>query len=280
MTQATREHIHESIAWIRSRVPEPPEVALVLGSGLGDYADGLPRRTSLPTSAIPHYPVSTIEGHKGALVFGELGGRKLLALQGRIHFYECNDLSSVLYPIEVAAGLGAKTLIVTNAAGGINRHLVPGDLMLITDQIDLTFALMRQSSAASRRISLYDEELTTIAEAEALKRGITVKRGVYAGMKGPSYETAAEVEMVHRIGGDAVGMSTVKEVVLAARLGMKVLGISCITNKATGIGAAKLDHTEVRDVAGKVTRDFSLLLTDVIHALEQAATSSRSPESC
>jgi purine-nucleoside phosphorylase len=248
-------------------MPGTPDVALVLGSGLGDYADGLPGRTSLPTADIPHYPVSTVEGHRGALVFAELGGRRLLAFQGRIHLYECNDLTMVLYPIFVAAGLGVKALVVTNAAGGINRQFTPGDLMLITDQIDLMFERLPAGTPSARRTGLYDDVLTGRAEDLARKRGIPVRRGVYAGVKGPSYETTAEVEMIHRLGGDAVGMSTVKEVLCASELGMTVLGISCITNKATGIGSARLDHAEVRDVAGRVRRNFALLLTDIIQAL-------------
>lgn len=275
MSPIRAEHIRDSVEWVRARMPGAPEVALVLGSGLGDYADGLPRRNSFSTADIPHYPVSTVEGHRGALVFAELGGRRLLALQGRIHLYECNDLTMVLYPILVAAGLGVTTLVVTNAAGGINRQFAPGDLMLITDQIDLMLERMPAGIPSSGRIRLYDETLTGRAEELALKRGIPVKRGVYAGVKGPSYETAAEVAMIHRLGGDAVGMSTVKEVLCASELGMRVLGISCITNKATGIGSARLDHAEVRDVAGRVRRDFALLLTDVIQGLGPAAKSSR-----
>jgi purine-nucleoside phosphorylase len=267
MTRVPAEHIQASVDWVRGRMPATPDVALVLGSGLGDYADGLSRRTFFPATDIPHYPVSTVEGHRGALVFAELGGRTVLALQGRIHLYECNDLTKVLYPILVAAGLGVRTLVVTNAAGGINRLFVPGDLMLITDQIDLMLERMPAGMAPSRRTRLYDEGLTRRAEELASARRIPVRRGVYAGVTGPSYETAAEVAMISRIGGDAVGMSTVKEVICASALGIRVLGISCITNKATGIGSAKLDHSEVRDVAGKVRRDFALLLTDVIRAL-------------
>jgi purine-nucleoside phosphorylase len=275
MNRIPAEHIRASVAWIRERMPGTPDVALVLGSGLGDYADGLPGRTSLPTADIPHYPVSTVEGHRGALVFAELGGKKLLAFQGRIHLYECNDLTMVLYPILVAAGLGVRALVVTNAAGGINRQFAPGDLMLITDQIDLMFERLPAGVPSARHTRLYDETLTGRAEELARKRGIPVRRGVYAGVKGPSYETAAEVEMIHRLGGDAVGMSTVKEVLCASELGMTVLGISCITNKATGIGSAPLDHAEVRDVAGRVRRDFALLLTDIIQALGQVSMNSR-----
>jgi purine-nucleoside phosphorylase len=256
-----------SIAAVRARTPFAPDAALVLGSGLGDFADSLEQRTVIPTSDIPGYPLSTVEGHKGRLVFGRLGEKKLLAFQGRIHFYESNDFLRVLHPIAIASALGVRVLIVTNAAGGVNRHFTPGDLMIITDQLDLTMAALPDNAPESPRVPLYDMELASLAERLAAARGIRVWKGVYAGVKGPSYETAAEVEMVYRLGGDAVGMSTVKEVQFAARAGMKILGISCITNKATGIGREKLAHSEVTEVANRVKRDFTLLLTDCILGL-------------
>ena len=267
MDRSTADDLQKSVAWIRRQAKHVPDIALILGSGLGDYADGLPDSTSIPTSEIPHYPTPTVEGHKSALVFARLGNRTLLILQGRIHFYECNDYSRVLYPVLVAAGLGAATMIVTNAAGGINRTLVPGDLMLITDQIDLTLHRTPELPPQPVRAPAYDSGLIAKAEETAKQLGIPVRRGVYAGVKGPSYETAAEVEMIRRMGGDAVGMSTVNEVRCAAERGIRVLGISCITNLATGIGGRKLDHAEVRDVAGRVKRDFAALLTDVMRAL-------------
>ena len=253
----------DSVRFLRSKLPAPPDIALVLGSGLGDYAESLPHRIIFPSGGIPSYPRSTVPGHKGQIVFAEIAGRKLIAFQGRIHLYECNDLPMVLYPIAVAAELGAGTLVVTNAAGGINRQFAPGDLMLITDQIDLTFH--SQGIPGERGVrEKFDSGLTERASRLAAVRGLPVRRGVYAAVKGPSYETAAEVEMIHRLGGDAVGMSTVKEVALASALGMSVLGISCITNKATGIGSSKLNHEEVTEVARRVKIHFAELLTDCI----------------
>lgn len=256
-----------SVAALRARAPFSPEIALVLGSGLGDFADGLENRTVIPTSEIPAFPLSTVEGHKGKLVFARLGEKKILAFQGRIHFYESDDYRRVLHPIAVASALGAGVLIVTNAAGGINRQFSPGDLMIITDHLDLTFEFLPGLPQDTARLSLYDPGFAALAERLAVARGIRIRKGVYAGVKGPSYETASEVEMVHRLGGDAVGMSTVKEVQLAALLGMKTLGISCITNKATGIGREKLAHAEVTEVANRVRRDFTSLLTDFILSL-------------
>ncbi|HTY57162.1 MAG TPA: purine-nucleoside phosphorylase [Bacteroidota bacterium] len=252
----------DSVRFLRSKLPGTPEVALVLGSGLGEYAESLPHRVIFPSGAIPSYPRSSVPGHRGQIVYAELSGRRIIAFQGRIHLYECNDLSMVLFPIAVAAELGARTLIVTNAAGGINRQFSPGDLMLITDQIDLTFHGPPIGGRNSR--DMFDARLLREAVALASARGLQVKRGVYAAVKGPSYETAAEVEMIQRLGGDAVGMSTVKEVALGSALGMAVLGISCITNKATGTGGSKLDHAEVTDVANRVKISFANLLTDCI----------------
>ena len=254
----------DSVRFLRSRLPAPPDIALVLGSGLGDFAESLPHRLIFPSGGIPSYPRSTVEGHKGQVVFASLSGRNLIAFQGRIHLYECNDLSMVLFPVVVAAELGAGTLIVTNAAGGINRQFSPGDLMLITDQIDLTFQATGIPGDRCGNRDLFDPALAEHASRLAGARGLPLRRGVYAAVKGPSYETAAEVEMIHRLGGDAVGMSTVKEVALAAVLGMRVLGISCITNKATGIGSSKLNHEEVTEVANRVKMDFAVLLTDCI----------------
>jgi purine-nucleoside phosphorylase len=232
----------ESVRFLQGKLPGAPDVALVLGSGLGDYAERLPGRLTFPSGAIPSYPRSTVPGHRGQIVFAELAGKKLIAFQGRFHLYECNDIAIVLFPVALAAALGARTLIVTNAAGGINRLLSPGDLMLITDQIDMTLHSPGIPLRGGVTRDLYDRDLAEHASALAAARGLPLRRGVYAAVKGPSYETAAEVEMLHRLGGDAVGMSTVKEVALAAALGMRVLGISCITNKATGIGGSKLNH--------------------------------------
>ena len=281
---------------IRRRMDSPPRVGLILGSGLGDFADTLPHRLEIPTSEVPHYPAATVEGHRGRLVFIDipqhlrahhrrLGPRSLaapapagmaaeppvraLVFQGRIHFYESNDLASVLFPIRIAHELGVRILIVTNAAGGINRQLSPGDLMVITDHINLTGERTSDYLPELRRVHgpLYDLELVELVQQVAREAGIPLRRGVYAGMKGPSYETAAEVEMVHRVGGDAVGMSTVLEVHLAAALGMRVVGISCITNKATGIGTHPLTHAEVTEVAAQVRERFAQLLAQTLSAL-------------
>jgi purine-nucleoside phosphorylase len=260
--------VEAAVAAIREHAPARPEIAVVLGSGLGGFTEGLECQASISTASIPGYPRSTVEGHKGEIVFCTLGGRRLVAFRGRVHFYETGSVAKLLFPIRVAASLGAKTLIITNAAGGVNRTFVPGDLMLITDQINLTGETVPGLPAPIRNADLYDAGLIRIAEQTANRIGVRVVRGVYVGLKGPTYETAAEIEMVHRIGGDAVGMSTVLEVALAAGLGMQVLGISCITNKATGTSSAKLNHEEVTIVANQVKEQFARLLTQVIGGLE------------
>ena len=260
--------VKESVAYIREHSTLAPKIAVVLGSGLGEFADELPSRTALSTSHIPHYPLSTVEGHKGKLVFARLCEKPILAFQGRIHFYESDNLETVLYPIRVAHKLGIKTLIVTNAAGGVNRMFNAGDLMILTDQIN--FTLERPGAASFKSFSpkeVYSLALMEKAEFAAKANDIIVRKGVYVGLRGPSYETAAEIEMFRRLGGDAVGMSTVFETSLASSFGMEILGISCITNLATGIGSSKLSHAEVTEVGNRVKKTFAKLVSATINLI-------------
>jgi purine-nucleoside phosphorylase len=267
MTSLDR-RLTESLAFIREHTNARPTIGLILGSGLGDFTDTLQITASAATKDIPHYPVSSVEGHKGKLVFATLGRKEFVAFQGRVHFYESNSLDSVLYPIRIAQRLGVKILLVTNAAGGLNRSFAPGDLMVITDQLNLTLGQSASiSDQRNSRKSLYTNRLVKLAIRVAEDVGVVVRAGVYAGLKGPTYETAAEVEMVHRIGGDAVGMSTVLEVSLASELGMEVLGISCITNQGTGIGRSKLDHAEVTEVGNRVKSTFERLVRAIVEEL-------------
>jgi purine-nucleoside phosphorylase len=256
-----------SARFLSSRLTTRPEIAIVLGSGLGDFADALQPTVTVATRDIPDYPPVTVTGHKGRVIAASWEGKNLLVFQGRIHFYECNDYAMVLHPVALAAALGCRILIVTNAAGGINRAFQPGDLMFITDQIDLTMSGIPSGAPPAPQEHLYDRKLTDRAGEVAMKKGIRLRSGIYAAVKGPSYETAAEVEMIHRIGGDAVGMSTAKEVSYAVQLGMRVLGISCITNKAAGIESSKLDHAEVTEVGRRVRLEFSTFLFALIEAL-------------
>lgn len=268
--------IHESVKYISSRISDKPKIGIILGSGLGDFGSRVKNPVVIPTSHIPHYPVSTVHGHSGKLIFGtvENDGKEsapLVVFQGRVHFYESNSLERVVYPIEVASALGIETLLITNAAGGINRSFRPGDLMLIRDYINLTFEnpLIGKAIRASERITRYfDSGLMDIAKKSAYQLEIPIQEGVYCWTKGPSYETAAEIKMMEKLGADAVGMSTVPEVMTAVHLGMKVLGISCITNLSTGISASKLSHDEVTETANAAKSHFTALVTGILLELQ------------
>ena len=275
MNRDYNEHIAASVEYIKAKVGTLPPISVILGSGLGDFGDLLTEKISLETKDIPYYPVSSVEGHAGRLLFGKLKSAEnssagLLVFQGRIHFYESNDTDIVVYPIEVARRLGTKTLVVTNAAGGVNASFIPGDLMIISDYVNLSFENPLIARANEKtRISRpgFSPNLIALARKVASEHNIPVKEGIYCWTKGPSYESAAEIRMMASWGVDAVGMSTVPEVILASSYGMEVLGISCITNLATGLAPSTLNHDEVREVANKVKHNFSSLLSKIIMQL-------------
>ena len=252
--------IAEAIAAIRAQTDLEPELALVLGSGLGALADEVEHAVVIPTGDVPHYPRSTVEGHAGRLVLGTLAGRPVLVIQGRVHFYEGHSPRTVTFPIRLAHALGARGLLLTNAAGGVNPAFVPGTLMLITDHINLAFASALTGKVGAGEVRFpdlsnpYDAEWRKQAGNIALTLRIPYREGVYVWTTGPSYETPAEIRFFHRAGADAVGMSTVPEAVQAAALGMPVLGISTITNLAAGLQGRPLDHAEVMEV-GRQVRD-------------------------
>ena len=261
-------HLTESVAAVRSALSGTPAVAVVLGSGLGEFGDRIRKEWEAPTSDIPYYPASTVPGHKGRLVFGWIEQVPVLIFQGRVHFYESGSVTSAVYPVRVAERLGIRKLVVTNAAGGVSTRFDAGDLMAIADQINLTsISLPRSLEKAQVRQSYYDPELLNTLRGAAGSMGIAIRPGVYAGVRGPSYETASEVEMVRRFGGDAVGMSTVLEVELAFEFGMKIAGISLITNRATTIGGTKLSHQEVLGIPPSVKENFSSLLAEFLGRL-------------
>lgn len=263
-------NIEESIAFIQTQSDLTPEIGIILGSGLGTFADRLQEKISIPTSNIPHYPLSTVEGHEGTLIFGYIEKIPVLAVKGRTHFYEGHSIDKVAYVVRLLARIGIKLLIVTNAAGGVNPYFRPGDLMIISDHINFMFKNpLRgpQLPSETRWTDMgdaYDSEYSEMIERVGLELKIPLKKGVLFVSTGPTYETAAEVRMALRLGADAVSMSTIPEVLVARANYIKVVGISCITNFATGLSPFKLSHQEVTDIARAVESKFQRLLLQAI----------------
>ncbi|MCP3964653.1 MAG: purine-nucleoside phosphorylase [bacterium] len=274
------ERLDETVAAIRDHLGDGsglarPQVGMILGSGLGSFADRFEDAVAVDYGDIPHFPVSGVEGHAGRLVFGRMGGLNCVAMQGRVHYYEGHDLATVTFPARALVRLGAGTLIITNAAGGISDRLDVGSLMVIRDHLNLFGANPLRGHNDERLgprfpdlSQAYAAELRTLAGRAADAAGATIKEGVYAGLAGPSYETPAEIEMLRRLGGDAVGMSTVPEVIVANHMGARVLGISCITNLAAGPDS-ELSHDEVTEVAKQVESTFVSLLTRILEELAE-----------
>jgi len=256
---------------IRARTRVEAEIALILGSGLGDFADEFADAVSLPYREIPGFVSSTAQGHVGSLVIGKIEGVPVLAMQGRVHYYEGYTLEEVTFPIRTFKLLGIKTLILTNAAGGIDVQLSQGALMVISDHLNLMGVNPLRGRNEERfgprfpdMSEVYSRELQELATEEGRTLGITVRRGIYAALPGPSYETPAEIHMLRAFGADAVGMSTVPEAIVARHMGMKVLGLSCITNMAAGISETPINHEEVIETGQKVRETFTQLLRRVI----------------
>lgn len=267
-----KSELHKTLEVIRQQTTLRPEIALVLGSGLGDFADELSDSTTIPTSSLPSYPVSTVQGHAGKLVFGHLKGKglrskPLVVFQGRVHFYETEDIERTLLPVHIASELGARVFIVTNAAGGINRLFSAGDLMLIDDIVSLFLRINPLSQAEPKTLASLDPGLSAHIQKTAENLGIPLRRGTYCWLTGPSYETPSEIEMLRRLGADAVGMSTVPEIIRAHELGMKVAGISLISNMAAGMTGEKLSHAEVNQTAQRVKASFTELIRGAILGL-------------
>ena len=264
----------ETIEYIKKHIKDfTPEIGIILGSGLGDFADNL-KGVRIKYSDIPGFETSTVAGHKGQLVFAEVHGKNAVIMQGRYHFYEGYHISRIVYPVKVMKKLGVKTLIITNAAGSVNKSYKAGDLMIITDHINLMGVnpLIGENDATlgdrfPDMTEIYRHSLQDLAQKKCKELGIPVQKGVYAAMSGPSYETPAEIKMLRTMGADAVGMSTVPEALVANYCAMAVLGISCITNSAAGVHPTRLSHAEVVETAAKVKESFKKLLVSVIEAL-------------
>jgi purine-nucleoside phosphorylase len=259
---------------VRSRIATIPHVAIVLGSGLGDFANTLGRAVTLPYGELPHWPASRVIGHEGKLVVGTAAGKTIAALAGRSHMYEGHDPATVTFAVRALGLLGVKTLILTNAAGGVNTSFLQGALMVIDDHVNLTgqnpLAGPNEDRFGPRfpdMTEVYSARLRGIADRVGKKIGVTLPHGVYVALLGPSYETPAEIRYLRTIGADAVGMSTVPEAIVARHMKMDVLGISCITNMAAGVLPQPIDHAEVMETGRRIRGQFIALLEGIIEQL-------------
>ncbi len=268
------DRINEAATYIRKQYSGSPKVALILGSGLGVLADKIEQPVKIPYETIPHFPLSTVEGHAGQLVMGTLMGKEVIAMQGRFHYYEGYSFNEVTFPVRVMKAIGVEDVIITNAAGGVNEQFQPGDLMIITDHINNMGGNPLIGPNESRfgvrfpdMSNAYNKEHIQLVKDVANNLKINVQTGVYVGNTGPVYETPAEVRMIRTLGGDAVGMSTVPEVIVAVHSGMKVIGISCISNMAAGILDQPLSHDEVIETTEKVRTNFLQLIEGIVKEL-------------
>jgi len=269
------EKVQESVSYIKGKINKMPKVGIILGSGLGEMAETLEEMVVIKYSEVPNLPESTVKGHKGQFVFGKLQGKDVVMMQGRFHYYEGNKMEDIALPVYIMKYLGVETLVVTNAAGGVNLDFKPGDLMLITDHVNLAFnnsLIGKNDENLGVRFpdmsSAYDKELINIGKSAAKNLSIELQQGTYFMFTGPTYETPAEIRMTRILGGDAVGMSTVPEVIAARHCGIKVLGISCITNMAAGILDKALNHEEVIEVSNRVKDKFISLINEFVKILK------------
>jgi len=261
---------------IRSRISVEPRIALVLGSGLGGFADDFEEAVGIPYEDIPGFVRSTAQGHAGRLVVGKIDSVPVLAMQGRVHYYEGYSLEEVTFAVRTFGLLGVKTLVLTNAAGGINVQLTQGALMVISDHLNLMGVNPLRGANDERfgprfpdMSAVYSHELQELVINEAKAIGVEVRRGIYGALSGPSYETPAEIHLLRNLGADAVGMSTVPEAIVARHMGLEVLGISCITNMAAGISDEPINHEEVMETGNRVRETFAELLRRVIGAINR-----------
>ena len=270
-----KQQIDRAVSVVRERVSLAPQVAIILGSGLGALAGEVRADAVVPYAEIPGFPRSTVEGHAGNLLVGQLEGRAVAVMQGRAHFYEGYSLADVVFPVRVIRALGARVLLVSNAAGGINRLWSSGDLMIIADHINFMGSnpLMGPNDPDlgprfPDMSQAYDPDLIALAERAALAEGIAIRKGVYAGVHGPSYETPAELRMLRGWGADAVGMSTVPEVIAARHMGMRVLGITAITDMATGEQIKTVTHEDVMAVAREIEPKFIRVVKRIVREMK------------
>ncbi len=268
--------ILEASRYIQSKIKTKPRVGIVLGSGLGIYIEEIQDKTVIPYQDIPHFKRTSVEGHSGALILGTVCGVPVAALQGRHHAYEGHDLQDIVLPVRTLAQLGIEYLFLSNASGGINTNFHPGDLVAISDHINLSgknpLVGPNLADLGPRFPDMghaYDKDLRTLLHQVANRSGVALKDGVYCSVLGPTYETPAEIRMLRILGADLVGMSTVHEVIAANHIGLKVAGVACVTNYAAGIKEEKLSHADVKLVAEKAMIGFATVLTETIHELKK-----------
>ena len=265
------EKIRETASWIKERMTANPTTAIILGTGLGQLASEITDKYEFPYSEIPNFPISTVEGHSGKLIFGKLGNKDIMAMQGRFHFYEGYSMKEVTFPVRVMYELGIKTLFVSNAAGGMNPQFNIGDLMIITDHINLfpEHPLRGKNFPTGPRFpdmhEPYDLQLVAEADKVAAEKGIKVQHGVYIGVQGPTFETPAEYRMFARMGGDAIGMSTVPEVIVAHHCGIKTFGVSVITDLGGFDDPVEVSHEEVQEAANKAQPLMTEIMREMIN---------------
>ncbi|OYP34632.1 purine-nucleoside phosphorylase [Prevotella sp. P5-126] len=265
------EKIRETASWIKERMTTNPTTAIILGTGLGQLASEITDKYEFPYSEIPNFPISTVEGHSGKLIFGKLGNKDIMAMQGRFHFYEGYSMKEVTFPVRVMYELGIKTLFVSNAAGGMNPQFNIGDLMIITDHINLfpEHPLRGKNFPTGPRFpdmhEPYDLQLVAEADKVAAEKGIKVQHGVYIGVQGPTFETPAEYRMFAKMGGDAIGMSTVPEVIVAHHCGIKTFGVSVITDLGGFDDPVEVSHEEVQEAANKAQPLMTEIMREMIN---------------
>lgn len=269
--------ILEASQYIQSKITTKPKIGIVLGSGLGIYVDRIQNKIVIPYQDIPHFKRTSVEGHEGRLIIGEVHGVTVAALQGRFHAYEGHPMDEIVLPVRTLAALGIEILFLTNASGGINADFHPGDLVAINDHINMSGRnplvgpnIAELGPRFPDMTTAYDTELIQMMKEVAGHHHVDLKTGVYCSVLGPTYETPAEIRMIRVIGGDMVGMSTVPEVIAANHLGLRVAGVACITNYAAGIKQEKLSHADVKKVAEKAMVGFATILTETIGELKKA----------
>ncbi len=271
------DRLQETVTFLKSKTRLKPQLGIILGSGLGAFARDIQVETTIPFHEIPNFAGTSVEGHSGNLVFGTVGGKSIVALQGRLHYYEGHSMDTVVFPTRVMAMLGIQFVILTNSAGGLDPAMQSGDFMILEDHINLTGDnplkgpnMKELGPRFPDMTEAYDRKLISQLEDVFNKKNIRYHKGVYAGVSGPTYETPAEVRFLRMIGCSAVGMSTVPETIAANHLGLRVAALSCITNLAAGLSKHKLTHQEVTDTARRVEKDFASVLMDFIAALPNA----------